>query len=129
MAACALAATGVRAHFAFVPHSGPYARGIHATVQAVLKRPLDREQLLARLTDFYSHSSFIGVGANLPRLKDVVACNYARLGAFTDGRTVAVMSAADNLTKGAAGGALQLMNRMLGFPESSGLTAPAVGWA
>jgi N-acetyl-gamma-glutamyl-phosphate reductase common form len=128
IAACAQAATGTRAHFAFVPHSGPYARGIHATVQAVLKRPLDHEQLVARLTDFYAHSSFVGVSANPPRLKDVVACNYARLGAFTDGRTVAVMSTADNLNKGAAGGALQLMNRMLGFPEGAGLTAPAAGW-
>jgi N-acetyl-gamma-glutamyl-phosphate reductase common form len=125
---CAQTATGTRAHFAFVPHSGPYARGIHATVQAVLKRPLDHEQLLARLTDYYAHSPFIHVDASPPRLKDVVASNYARLGAFTDGRTVAVMSAADNLNKGAAGGALQLMNRMLGLPEGTGLTAPAAGW-
>jgi N-acetyl-gamma-glutamyl-phosphate reductase common form len=129
IAACALAATGVHAHVAFVPHSGPYTRGIHATVQAVLKRPLDRERLLAHLTDFYAHSSFISVSAGPPRLKDVVASNYAQLGAFTDGRTVAVMSAADNLNKGAAGGAVQLMNRMLGFPEGIGLTAPAMGWS
>jgi len=45
--ACAHAASGVAAHFAFVPHSGPYARGIHATVQAVLKRPLASEALRA----------------------------------------------------------------------------------
>jgi N-acetyl-gamma-glutamyl-phosphate reductase len=128
IAACALSATGTRAHFAFVPHSGPYARGIHATVQAVLKRPLDHGQLLAHLTDFYAHSAFIRVDASPPRIKDVIASNYARLGAYTDGRTVAVMSVADNLNKGAAGGALQLMNRMLGFPERTGLMAPAAGW-
>ena len=128
IAACALAASGVAAQFAFVPHSGPYARGIHATVQAVLKRPLDSEQLLARLRDFYAASPFVQVGASPPRLKDVVASNYARLGAVSDGRTVAVMSVADNLNKGAAGGALQWMNRLLGFPESTGLTASAAGW-
>ena len=116
------------AQFAFVPHSGPYARGIHATVQAVLKHPLDSEQLLARLRNFYAASPFVQVGATPPRLKDVIASNYARLGAVSDGRTIAVMSVADNLNKGAAGGALQWMNRLLGFPESTGLTAPAAGW-
>src|SRR6201999_1490547 len=39
--ACARAASGVEADFAFVPHSGPFARGIHATVQASLKSPVD----------------------------------------------------------------------------------------
>ena len=126
--ACAHAASGVAAHFAFVPHSGPFARGIHATVQATLKKPLDTEQILKRLTDFYAHSPFVRVVNSPPRLKDIVASNYARLGAVSDGRTVAVMSVIDNLNKGAAGGALQWMNRLLGFPESTGLTAPAAGW-
>ena len=128
IAACAQAASGVAAHIAFVPHSGPYARGIHATVQAVLRRPLDTASLLARLTDFYAHSPFVQVGATPPRLKEIVASCYARLGAVSDGRTVAVMSVADNLNKGAAGGAIQWMNRLLGFPESMGLAAPAAGW-
>ena len=126
--ACAQSASGVAAHFAFVPHSGPYARGIHATVQAVLKRPLDSNQLQERLRNFYVASPFVQVGATLPRLKDIVASNYARLGVVSDGRTVAVMSVVDNLNKGAAGGALQWLNRLLGFPESTGLTAPAAGW-
>ena len=39
VAACAKAASGVDAHFAFVPHSGPFARGIHVTVQAQLAKP------------------------------------------------------------------------------------------
>lgn len=124
----AQAAAGVAAHFAFVPHSGPFARGIHATVQAVLKRPLPSELLLKRLGDYYRHSPFVQVAASLPRVKDIVASNYARLGAVSDGRTVAVMSVVDNLTKGAAGGAVQWMNRLLGFPDSTGLTAPAAGW-
>jgi N-acetyl-gamma-glutamyl-phosphate reductase len=128
IAACARAASGVAAHFAFVPHSGPYARGIHATVQAVLRRPLDTATLLARLTDFYAHSPFVQVCAAPPRLKEVVASCYARLGAVSDGRTLAVMSVADNLNKGAAGGAMQWMNRLQGFPETLGLTATAAGW-
>jgi len=39
-----------------------------------------------------------------------------------------VMSVLDNLTKGAAGGAVQWLNRLLGFAEATGLTAPAAGW-
>jgi N-acetyl-gamma-glutamyl-phosphate reductase len=50
------------------------------------------------------------------------------LSAVTNGRTIAVMSVLDNLNKGAAGGAIQWMNRLLGFPETAGLTAPAPGW-
>ena len=48
--------------------------------------------------------------------------------AVSDGRTVAVMSVADNLNKGAAGGAVQWMNRLMGLPEAAGLAAPAAGW-
>ena len=128
IAACVRAASGVAAHFAFVPHSGPYARGIHATVQAVLKRPLSSAALCAQLADFYANSPQVSVGDKPPRLKEIVASGYARLGAASDGRTVAVMSVADNLNKGAAGGAMQWLNRLLGFPESLGLTAPAAGW-
>ena len=61
-------------------------------------------------------------------MKDVVASNYAHLSAVADGHTIVVMSVIDNLVKGAAGGALQWMNRLLGFDETDGLTAPAPGW-
>jgi N-acetyl-gamma-glutamyl-phosphate reductase len=63
-----------------------------------------------------------------PRVKEVAGSNYARLSAVSDGRTVAVMCAIDNLNKGAAGGAVQWMNRLYGLPETAGLTAPAAGW-
>jgi N-acetyl-gamma-glutamyl-phosphate reductase len=126
--ACARAATGTAVQLAFVPHSGPFARGIHATVQAVLKRPIERARLQAQLRDYYAHSAFVTVGDDPPRLKDIVASNYARLGVATDGRTVVVLTVLDNLNKGAAGGAVQWMNRLLGFAEDTGLTVPAAGW-
>jgi N-acetyl-gamma-glutamyl-phosphate reductase len=128
IAACALAATGKAAHIAFVPHSGPFARGIHATVQAVLRRPLTSAEIVGRLTEYYAHSSFVSASARAPRIKEVAGSNYARLSAVSDGHTVAVLSVLDNLNKGAAGGALQWLNRLLGFPEETGLTAPAPGW-
>jgi N-acetyl-gamma-glutamylphosphate reductase len=63
-----------------------------------------------------------------PRVKDFVACNYAHLTAVANGRTISVMSVVDNLNKGAAGGAVQWMNRLFNLPETAGLTAPAAGW-
>lgn len=126
--ALALAATGVEAEFNFVPHSGPFARGIYVTVQAVAREPLDSHQLVAALRDYYEQSVFVRVGGEPPRIKDVVASNYAALSGVARGSTVAVSCAIDNLTKGAAGGAVQWMNRMLGHEETAGLLAPAAGW-
>ncbi|MEN9706267.1 MAG: hypothetical protein RLZZ393_2146 [Pseudomonadota bacterium] len=126
--ACALAASGVAADFNFVPHSGPFARGIHATVQATLKSPREAAALVKAFQDFYAGSPFVQVGAAAPRIKDVAGSNYARLSVATNGKSVAVMSVIDNLCKGAAGGAVQWMNRLQGLPDTAGLTAPAAGW-
>jgi N-acetyl-gamma-glutamyl-phosphate reductase common form len=126
--ACAKQATGVEAEFNFVPHSGPFARGIHVTVQASLKKPLGSAQAQAALRAFYKDCPFVRVLDGAPRVKDVAASNYSNLSAVTNGKSIAVMSVLDNLNKGAAGGAIQWMNRLLGFPETAGLTAPAPGW-
>jgi len=126
--ALATAASGTAADFCFVPHSGPFARGIHVTVQATARKPLKTQDLVAALDEFYKDSFFVRVGSDMPRIKDVVASNFAQLGAAANGETVAVMCVVDNLVKGAAGGAVQWMNRILGLDETAGLTAPAPGW-
>jgi N-acetyl-gamma-glutamyl-phosphate reductase len=126
--ACAQAASGVEAQFAFVPHSGPFARGIHATVQATLRTPLHTTQVLAALREFYAGAPFVRISDTAPHVKDVVTSNYATLSAVSDGRTLAVFCVLDNLNKGAAGGAVQWMNRLYDLPETAGLTAPAPGW-
>jgi N-acetyl-gamma-glutamyl-phosphate reductase common form len=128
IAACARAASGVEADFAFVPHSGPFARGIHVTVQGSLKTSLDTPRALEALRDFYANCPFIRVTEQAPRVKEVATSNYAHLSAAANGRTVAVMCVVDNLNKGAAGGAVQWMNRIFGLDETLGLTAPAPGW-
>jgi N-acetyl-gamma-glutamyl-phosphate reductase common form len=126
--ACAKAASGIEAEFNFVPHSGPFARGIHVTIQATLKRALDGAGVRAALKDFYRRSPFVLVSDSPPHVKNVATSNYVHLTAITQGATLAVMAAIDNLNKGAAGGAVQWMNRLLRIPESTGLTAPAPGW-
>ncbi len=126
--ACAKQATGLEAEFNFVPHSGPFARGIHVTVQASLKKPIGTAEALAALSEYYAGCPFVRVIGTPPRVKDVATSNYANLSAVTNGSSIAVMSVLDNLNKGAAGGGVQWMNRLLGFEESAGLTAPAPGW-
>lgn len=122
------AATDVEAEFNFVPHSGPFARGIHVTVQAQAKRAIKTPELVAALSEFYRGRPFVRVAPELPHLKDVAGSNYAYVSGAANGNSLVVMCAIDNLVKGAAGGAMQWLNRMYGFDERAGLTAPAAGW-
>jgi N-acetyl-gamma-glutamyl-phosphate reductase len=122
------AVTGVRPELHFIPHSGPFARGIHMTLQAALKQPLSSQQLRDKFADFYAGKPFIEVVDETPRIKDVVGSNYAHIGVSAEGMTVAVFITIDNLLKGAAGGAVQWMNRLLGLDETAGLVAPGPGW-
>ena len=113
----------------FVPHSGPWSRGIHATVHLDLVQPMTREELAAAYLDFYREAPFVSVGIEPPRLKDVVATNRCHLGVAAEGDRAVVFSVIDNLTKGAAGGALHWMNRLCGCEETAGLRLPGVGWS
>ncbi len=112
----------------FMPHSGPFARGIHMTVTAKQKGQLSADEIRSQFADFYNHNEFVTVVEGQPRLKDVTGSNYAHIGVAADDGTVAVFVVIDNLIKGAAGGAVQWMNRKLGFAETAGLTASATGW-
>ena len=112
----------------FIPHSGPFARGIHMTMQATLKKASSVDVIRDALADFYANSPFILVQDGTPRIKNVVGSNYAHIGVATDADTVAVFVVIDNLVKGAAGGAIQWMNRQLDLSETIGLTAPALAW-
>jgi N-acetyl-gamma-glutamyl-phosphate reductase len=111
-----------------VPHSGPFARGIHVTVQAVAREPLTTQALNQALAESYEQSPFVHVTSEPPRVKDVAGSNFVRLSGAAAGDAVAVMCVIDNLVKGAAGGAIQWMNRMLDIDEAAGLTCPAPGW-
>jgi len=122
------AATGRSIRLSFVPHSGPFARGIYATIFARLKAGARTSDALDALNAFYRDAPFVGVQAEPPRMKDIVATNFATLSLAADGDVIVVHSAIDNLIKGAAGGSIQWVNRLLGWPETSGLTAPAPGW-
>lgn len=119
----------------FVPHSGPFVRGIHATLRLSLREPLAATVLVERINALYIERAraaggapFVVAATTAPKLTEVVGTNKVRLGVATRGRTLVVTSAIDNLTKGAAGGAVQWMNRLFGLPESAGLELPGWGW-
>ncbi len=128
MMALAAAASGVEADIHFIPQAGPFARGIYATVQAKLVQARSAAEVRAALASFYEGSPFVTVLDAPPKLQDVVGTNRCRIGVAVDRDHLAVFSSIDNLVKGAAGGAVQWMNRMLGLPETSGLMQPGPGW-
>lgn len=112
----------------FVPHSGPFARGIYVTLHAPLTSKLSDSDLLELYRDHYADDAFVRVRSSVPRLKDVLTSNQCHLGVCADGDHAVVMCAIDNLVKGAAGGAVQWMNRLFDLPETEGLAAATPAW-
>ena len=108
----------------FTPHLAPMVRGILATCYA---RPLEQsfstEQALELLEQFYSEEPFVVVDETSPSTKATLGANTVHITARVDERTgwLLVISALDNLVKGASGGAIQCANIAMGLDESSGL--------
>ena len=130
MQALAAAVTGeAEPTIHFVPQSGPFARGIHATISARLARPASAEEVRVSVKSFYgAERSFVRVLDTPPRLQSVIGTNRCDLAITTRGDEVLAFSVLDNLVKGAAGGGVQWMNRLFGLPEASGLALPGLGW-
>ena len=112
----------------FVPHSGPFVRGIHATVRLTLREPVAAEAAVDVVNRFYGGGSFVTASTDTPSLTEVVGTNRCRIGIATRGRTLIATSVIDNLVKGAAGGGIQWMNRLFGLHDAEGLRLPGLGW-
>ncbi|MBK8230593.1 MAG: N-acetyl-gamma-glutamyl-phosphate reductase [Candidatus Eisenbacteria bacterium] len=112
----------------FVPHSGPFVRGIHATLRFRLRGERTLDELRGAIDATYAGSAFVASTAIPPQLRMVVGTNHARIGLAVRGRTLVVTSVIDNLVKGAAGGAVQWMNRLFGLAPESGLSHDGLGW-
>jgi N-acetyl-gamma-glutamyl-phosphate reductase len=117
----------------FSPHLIPVNRGILATLYLTPARPVEneremealREQLTRCYQTAYGQEPFVRLleGAALPDTKNVSGANVIEIAWRLDPRTgrLIVMSALDNITKGASGQAVQSMNILRGFPETAGL--------
>lgn len=111
----------------FTPHLVPMTRGLLTTAYLRPAQSTTTGQVLEVLRSFYADEPFVRVleAGALPQTKQVTGSNRCDLGAVVDSRTgrVIVISAIDNLIKGAAGQAIQNMNLMLDLPETLGLGA------
>ena len=118
-----LAELGCDNDLIFTPHLLPVSRGILATIVVRLNDEL--KSPLGPWIDAYSGEPFIEVSVTTPSLKDVVRRNTVKISAVNAERTrqptLVITAAIDNLTKGAAGQAIQNANLMLGFEETAGL--------
>jgi len=111
-----------------VPHSGPFVRGIHATLRLTLHEPRDAAEVVLAINGFYAGTPFVRATVEPPRLTEVVGTNRCRIGIAARGRTLVATVVIDNLVKGAAGGAVQWMNRLLGIEHDCGLQLAGLGW-
>lgn len=120
-----LEARGVTNDLVFTPHLLPVARGILATI--VVRTTSDLVDPLEPWREAFAAEPFIQLSETTPALKDVVRTNSVKISvsraANTHVPTLIITSAIDNLTKGAAGQALQNANLMLGLDEQLGLAA------
>ena len=121
-------AAGQEVGLTFVPHLLPMVRGIHATLYATLTDP--NGDLQALYESRFAHEPFVDVlpaGAH-PETRSVRGVNTCRMAIHRPqgGDKVVILSVIDNLVKGAAGQAVQNMNLMFGFSETSALQQIAV---
>ena len=128
MEAALEAASAAAVSITFVPHLVPMQRGILSTCYAPLEEGVTTDDLRAALRDEYAGAPFVEVIDRPPQTRWVVGSNRCLLMAVADHRTAraVVISAIDNLLKGAAGQAIQCANLMNGLPEGAGL--PSAGW-
>ncbi|HOJ31843.1 MAG TPA: N-acetyl-gamma-glutamyl-phosphate reductase [bacterium] len=113
--------SGCRVDVTFVPHLIPVNCGILTTMYVNLAEDIDEKQLQQMYTGFYSNEPFVRVmdyGCS-PEIKNIVGTNFCDIGIRKiDSRLFVIVTAIDNLIKGASGQAVQNMNIMMGFEET-----------
>ena len=118
-------AAGTKVVIQFTPHLIPINRGILTTLYLEPVEKLTEETVSATYKKFYGHEPFVRLleGKSLPDTKNVEGTNVIEIAWRLDPRTgrLIVMSAEDNLTKGASGQAVQSLNILCGWPETAGL--------
>jgi len=118
---------GCEVKLTFVPHLIPMTRGMESTIYADLTEPVDEQQVIECLRETYGSDGFVRICGNRPPdTLDVRGTIYCDIGVVVDDRNnkLILMSAIDNLVKGAAGQAVQNMNLMLGLEPPAGLENP-----
>ena len=116
---------GKKVDMLFTPHLVPIRRGILTTAYVALKKKSDLSSLIRLYKSFYKTAPFVKIYDEglLPQVHDVANTNYCCIGIAlsSDKKRAIIVSAIDNLLKGASGQAVQNMNIACGFPETMGL--------
>ena len=114
----------------FTPHLLPLDRGILTTIYSPVSQKTSAEAILKAYEVFYKKEPFVRVlkYGLYPNIKNVRGTNYCEIGLKLNERTntLIIVTAIDNLVKGAAGQAVHNMNIMMGFDEKAGLDMPAL---
>ncbi|MCB1672846.1 MAG: N-acetyl-gamma-glutamyl-phosphate reductase [Gammaproteobacteria bacterium] len=124
--------SGQPVNLIFMPHLTPMIRGILATLYAPVKAGTEvtAESLQALYQDSYANEPFVDLlpQGEYPATRNVRGANTCQISVVhrAENNRVVVLSAIDNLVKGASGQAVQIMNIMLGLPETSGLDQVAL---
>ncbi|MEI7025650.1 N-acetyl-gamma-glutamyl-phosphate reductase [Paenibacillus sp. y28] len=109
----------------FTPHLVPMTRGILCTMYATLTQPRTEEEVIGLYRKYYEGREFVRIRekGKYPATKEVTGSNYCDIGFSVDERTgrLTIVSVIDNVMKGAAGQAVQNLNLMMGWNETTGL--------
>ncbi len=110
----------------FVPHLLPIQRGILSTIYLDNPKNIDEDRAKSVVKNQYENEPFVKIVDDSPQISDVVGTNYCHLYTTVDEHNgkIIVISAIDNLLKGAAGQAVQNMNIAYGFDEREAIE----GW-
>jgi N-acetyl-gamma-glutamyl-phosphate reductase len=112
---------GHKSSVIFTPHLVPMERGILATTYLRPLQPISMEHVMQVLSDAYRSEPFVRLRESFPRTADVARTNFCDITARVVKSRIVVLSAIDNMVKGAAGQAVQNLNIMFGLPETTGL--------
>jgi N-acetyl-gamma-glutamyl-phosphate reductase len=116
---------GKKVSITFVPHLLPVKRGILETIYVKLNKSaqLNPKGIISLYQKFYKNEPFVRIRpyGEFPSIKDVAGTNFCDIGVKQDGASVIIISAIDNLLKGASGQAVQNMNIRYQLPETTGL--------
>ncbi len=122
------AAAGGEVRVSFTPHLVPMTRGILSTIYAEADDGADAAAARGALEETYGGEPFVRLmpAGEFPNVSQVAGSNFIDIGLTLDERTgrFVIVTAIDNLVKGASGAAVQNMNLMLGLPEAQGLAHP-----
>jgi N-acetyl-gamma-glutamyl-phosphate reductase len=116
--------SGQNPEFVFVPHLMPFERGILETIYIRSQFTDHSSQIIEMYKEFYKNEPFVRVldEGKFPELINVVGTNFCEIGLKIEDNLIIIVSAIDNLLKGASGQAVENMNIIYQFEETLGLT-------